>query len=200
VPRGRKPMPNKLLQLHNTVRPHRHRKRAHEPQAPGSLAEPPGSLSPAAREHWMFAITHAPPILAAIDRDLLATWCEAVATNHEAACRLQQEQDRDSPHKLLVKTSRGDLVPSPYLRVRDRAAEVMRAVGSELGFSPGPQPAAADNPFHRIRLMNTDPDKPPVEPWDQIEWLQVQHRNRFGDGGPTRPERCRSTAAWGQMA
>ena len=193
MPRGRKPMPNKLLQLHNTVRPHRHGKRAHEPQAPGTLAEPPETLSPAAREHWTFAIAHAPPILAAIDRDLLATWCEAVATKHEAS-KLQQEQDRDSPHKLLVKTSRGaDLVPSPYLRARDRAAEVMRAVGSELGFSPAararlgvadPQPAAADNPFHRIRVMDTGPDKTPADPWDQIEWLQRRHLNRFGDGGP----------------
>jgi|HubBroStandDraft_6_1064221.scaffolds.fasta_scaffold846625_1 P27 family predicted phage terminase small subunit len=147
----------------------------------------------------MFAITHGPPILAAIDRDLLATWCEAVATKQQAS-RLQQEQDRDSPHKLLGKTSRGDLVPSPYLRVRDRAAEVMRAVGSEPGFSPAararlgvavPQPAAADNPFHRIGLMDTDPDKPPAGPWDHIECLQGRHRNRYGDEGPTPPDPAR---------
>ena len=110
--------------LRNTVRPHRHRKRAHEPQAPGSLAEPPEFLTPAAREHWTFAIAYAPPILAAIDRDLLATWSDAVATKHEAS-GLQQEQDRDSPHNLLVKTSRGDLAPSPYLRVRLASTDVV---------------------------------------------------------------------------
>jgi len=64
-----------------------------------------------------------------LDRTALALYCEAYAEYMEASEHIRQ-------HGLLLKSPMGYPIQSPYLAIRNKAAEQMRAYILEFGMTP----------------------------------------------------------------
>jgi P27 family predicted phage terminase small subunit len=170
--RGRKPVPVTVHRARGTFRRGRHAGRAIEPLAPGDPREPPLQLTESQRELWRFAVANAPAnILRSVDFGVLAAYVVALDP-HKQATELQAKIDQGAALPLLSKAKDGTPVPSPYLRVIHRAADVMLRCASELGFTPiartrlagssatGTVPGA-DSPWARLRLLQGGRDTEP---------------------------------------
>jgi P27 family predicted phage terminase small subunit len=135
--RGPPPQPVALAKLKGTYQPVRHAKRTVEPEAPGDLAQckPPRWLTRRQRAIWTDLMKRAPRgILRAIDRELVAVYCELV-DRHQRAAAAQAKLDAGEGLPLVVRGAAG-LAPSPYLRIMNQAALLMVRMQSEMGFSP----------------------------------------------------------------
>jgi P27 family predicted phage terminase small subunit len=132
-----RPKPVDLHRLEGTFQPVRHAKRAVEPAAEGDLGEinPPKGLTQRQRAIWRDVVKRAPRgILKAIDRELVAAYCELV-DRHQRAAEAQARLDAGEGLPLVVRGPSG-LVPSPYLRIMNQAVLLMVRLSSEFGFSP----------------------------------------------------------------
>ena len=170
--RGRKPIPTSLLRARGTFRQARHAHRAVEPLAPGHLREPPSHLTDSQRELWHFAIANAPAeILRFVDYGVLTAYVVAL-DQHKQATEQQARIDEGAALPLLSKARDGTPIPSPYLRVIQRAADLMLRCASELGFTPiartrlaGPSAPASipdpNSPWARLRLLQGGRDTEP---------------------------------------
>jgi P27 family predicted phage terminase small subunit len=135
--RGPKPKPVALHRLEGTYQRVRHAKRAAEPEAAGDLGElaPPQWLTERQRAIWADVIKRAPRgILRAIDRELVAAYCELV-DRHQRAAEAQARLDAGEGLPLLIRGATG-LQVSPYVRVMNSAVLLMVRLQSEMGFSP----------------------------------------------------------------
>jgi P27 family predicted phage terminase small subunit len=133
--RGRKPKPTHLKLVTASLRARS--LNPAEPKPQGELFAPPSWLSDEQRATWRYAIAHAPAgLLKKLDAGLLTLWvCAAV--EHRTAAEEQMKLDQVRGAKpLLVRSHRGPLRPSPYLRIGARAAQAMARIASELGFTP----------------------------------------------------------------
>jgi P27 family predicted phage terminase small subunit len=134
--RGRKPVPISVHRARNTFRRGRHASRAVEPVAPGCLGEPPEHLTPSQQEHWRHVVANAPAnILRPVDCGALTAYVIALDQHRQAAV-MQAKIDQGAALPLLSKAKDGTPIPSPYLRVMHKAADVMLRCASELGFTP----------------------------------------------------------------
>jgi len=140
--RGRKPKAT-VLKL---VRGERRASRLNpsEARVPVARLEPPSHLAGPALAKW---IELAPQlaragILTELDRDCLTCYCLEWST----VVRTQEKIDRVGE---VVKGYRGSLVVNPFVRVRDRALEMVRRFGEQLGLSPSA----------RSRVHATTPDE-----------------------------------------
>jgi P27 family predicted phage terminase small subunit len=89
-------------------------------------------------------------LLSSIDRAALAAYCEAYSEWAQACSIL-----KDMGAKKWVKKFRGQEIPSPWLSVRNKAADRMRRFLVEFGLTPS----------SRSRI----PAKPPSNPADEME-------------------------------
>lgn len=146
--RGPAPKPAKL-RLIEGARPDKVNQ--NEPVARDALPEPPDELTPEAREIWDYTIRELDfmGIVAAVDRDSLVCYCEAVV-NHRKATALVAKGD------ILIKGFSGQPVRNPALAVQRDSAQTIRAFAQEFGLTPsartrievrGDDNAADDNPF-----------------------------------------------------
>ena len=97
------------------------------------------------------------------DQELLITFCQQVAIQRQAMRELMVMAERNrqadgSTSYMTVATERG-IVKNPLLTVLDASAKTIRALASELGFSPA----------SRERL--TSDDQPPLfgDKWEKFE-------------------------------
>jgi len=97
------------------------------------------------------------------DQELLITFCQQVAIQRQAMRELKVMAEKNkqvdgSTSYMTVTTERG-VVKNPLLTVLDASAKTIRALASELGFSPA----------SRERL--TSDDQPPLfgDKWEKFE-------------------------------
>src|SRR5215472_4646977 len=133
---ARRPKPIGLHKLEGTYQRVRHARRAAEPEAPGDLGElAPQWLTERQSAIWTDVIKRAPRgILRAIDRELVAAYCELV-DRHQRAAEAQARLDAGEGLPLLVRGASG-LAPSPYLRILNQTTLLMLRLQNEFGFSP----------------------------------------------------------------
>jgi P27 family predicted phage terminase small subunit len=139
---GRKPKPLKVLKSEGN-RGHRSRL--------ADMVEPIGKGKPVCPQHltetekalWMHVLSQAPDVLCGCDEVLV----ELLVVN---LARWRLCNDTIEKSGLLVKTSQGP-ASNPLIRVANGAANIVRSVASEIGFSPAA----------RARLMRLDDFQPP---------------------------------------
>jgi phage terminase small subunit len=124
---GRPPKPLSLHRLQGTYNATRHGARAHEPRAPGELAEePPAWMNERQQRIWRETLADAPKgILRRVDRQMFTEYVGLVDIVTEA----QRAQN-----KLELLDAEGR--PQVYLRVIRQTVEVLCKLRGEMGFSP----------------------------------------------------------------
>ena len=127
---GRKCKPTQLKLVENSRDRRTKRVIDGEPIPSGMLSTAPDWLSDDEKEVWDYAIAHAPlGLLKMIDSETLASWAIAATTRREALRKLRASS-------LLVKGSKGSPVISPFLRVVNQQAVLMKGLAADLGFTP----------------------------------------------------------------
>lgn len=91
----------------------------------------PDGVTDAVREIWDYTVYHLKGMSLdkAIDRDSLLCYCEAVAL-HRWSSRLVHEQG------LVIPGDRGGLIRNPAVSIQKDAANIVRQLGHEFGFTP----------------------------------------------------------------
>lgn len=124
-----------------------------EPQAPGSLEDPPHWLTEEQVDGWRHALSSAPPgLLRRLDRGVLAVWVVAEDTHRRAAELLRTTQ-------TLLMRQRGMPMPFPslYLGIMNKQAMIMLKAAAELGFSPTARARAYAQPLGpEVKLPHAD--------------------------------------------
>lgn len=144
---GRKPKPTLLKVVEGKT--YRLSSRKAEPIPEGDLVEAPDHFDQDQREAWDYAIMHAPAgLLKRLDQGLLAAWCVAQVLHRDATKALQ-----NGPK--VVKSPNGTPMQSPWLSILNRQAGLLRAIASDLGFSPAART--------RISLEEGAGDEDPAE-------------------------------------
>ncbi len=149
MPAGRPPKPTALKMLHGN--PGRRPLNDKEPK-PARGERPPAApswLDTAARNVWrrLAPELHRLGLLTGLDRDLLALYCVELADYIRALKELRRlpavvvngggrTTTRKRNGDVEEKTTRGQLVPNPWLAVRNHALKNLTRLGSELGLSP----------------------------------------------------------------
>ena len=101
-----------------------------EPKPRGNLYDPPEWLTETQRTGWEYAIESAPyGLLKRVDRSTLTAWVVAEDLHRQAAEKLNNGA-------LLIKTTNGNAIQSPYLAIVNRQAMIMLKAASEMGFTP----------------------------------------------------------------
>jgi P27 family predicted phage terminase small subunit len=141
--RGRRPKPTALRRLEGN-----RGKRAwnhDEPVLPEAIPRCPGHLGPRARAEWRRVARPlvALGVLTAIDRAVLAAYCQAYGRWVEA-----EEALRETP--ALLRTASGHVQHSPWLVIANRQLELMARSMTELGMTP----------VARSRVPGLDPRMP----------------------------------------
>jgi P27 family predicted phage terminase small subunit len=97
---------------------------------------PPPELGELARQEWDRVVQHlaASRVLTHLDRSLLAVHCEAWATWITATLAVAKKG-------AVITAPSGYPVQSPWVSIANKAAEVMRRTGAELGLSPAARAA-----------------------------------------------------------
>lgn len=129
--RGPKPKPPALDRLDGNP--------SRRPKGDGVLAQGqptcPAYLGSYARAVWKRIAASMPERLyAQADRELLAAYCATAQQHKEATETLQREG-------TVVVTSKGDLVESPWSKIRDRQAQKLATLGTRLGLDPSARAA-----------------------------------------------------------
>lgn len=140
---GRKPTPKHLKLVRNNPGK-RADPPAYVPASPDDKPRMPVGLNDDEKTIWRRVMRNAPlGLLRAVDAELLLQWVRARALYDEASEKLRGSA-------MLIKTPNGMPAQSPFLAIINRQSELMRKIGSELGFSP----------VARTRLGVSD-DEPP---------------------------------------
>ena len=162
--RGAKPKPTKLKALEGTLRSDR--RNPNEPETRPAIPRCPEHLGPEAKREWR----HLAPqlarlgLLCKIDRAALALFCQAWERWVEAEESLKR-------YGVMVKSSNGFPMQSPYLAVANKAMEQMRAMLAEFGMSPSSRTRVhatpqidEDDPMERL-LRESEPA------WQPRQWV-----------------------------
>jgi P27 family predicted phage terminase small subunit len=151
--RGRKPRPTHLrvVEGNRGRRPLNQR----EPRPVGDLLEAPDWFGAEQAAMWAHAIASAPRgLLKKLDRDLMVAWCVACDIHRQATISQRKLNEAGGGQALLARTPEGHFVQSPYLPIINRQATLMKAIASELGFSPTSRA--------RIEIDEHDPQADPA--------------------------------------
>jgi P27 family predicted phage terminase small subunit len=144
--RGRKPVPTALKLINGN--PGGRPLNKDEPQPVGDLFAPPAHLTESQRDAWRYAIDHAPKgLLRKLDRGLLEVWVTAEDLHRQATQEINDhgmfettggsEETKTSKDGTVTTTvKKGVRIQSPALQVKNRQAEIMMRIASELGFTP----------------------------------------------------------------
>jgi len=151
--RGRKPKPTHLKLVTGTAK---RRLGSVESKLTPLLPDPPRELSADAREEWQRVAPrlHVAGILTALDRAVLAAYCQAFGRWLQAE-RVLAEMARGNAAMsgLLIKTISGNAIHNPLLGISNKAMSDMVRYAAELGMTPS----------GRSRLNYHDPQHDPVE-------------------------------------
>lgn len=127
---GRRAKPTQLKLIENSRDRRPRALRDGEPRLPHADLFPPDWLTLAQLEIWKYGLASLPlNLLQAADRDLYLSWVFAVDLRNQAAQKLA-----NSP--LLIRTSTGNIVPSPFHRILNQQTMLLKSLCAEFGFSP----------------------------------------------------------------
>jgi P27 family predicted phage terminase small subunit len=127
MPAGRPSKPTRLKELAGN--PGKRALNKAEPKPTGILA-PPKTLSKDATAIWRHVVGAMPTgVFTSVDQGLLTAYCEAYATHQRATIALKTEP-------LMVTGSTGQMVVSPWVKLRADQARLMITLSARLGFDP----------------------------------------------------------------
>lgn len=104
----------------------------------------PDHLTDEARKEWRRIMPELESVgmLPKIDRAALAAYCQAWATMVEADREIESlkaaQVQAGSPVQsgLVIVTKSGNVIPNPFLGIRNTALKLLTRLASELGFTP----------------------------------------------------------------
>src|SRR5436190_3246963 len=134
---GRKPLPTHLKLI--TGNPGRKPLNEYEPRPPAALPTPPPELNEDGRIEWdRVAIRlYTLGILTAIDRGVLAAYCQAYGRWIRAERALSNVAATDKVFGgILARRKNGNLVVNPLVNAANKAMDDMRRLASEFGMTP----------------------------------------------------------------
>jgi P27 family predicted phage terminase small subunit len=140
--RGPKPKSTKAHQLEGTFHPTRHGKRKplKVPAKGKSLRSPPEHLSDLQKKLWQETVADAPQdVLARIDTATLVAYIVAYSRLIEANLAQQRHEEvcrKNGTEPLLMTTTSGNIIQSPFIGAMNRATDKIRALAAEMGFTP----------------------------------------------------------------
>ena len=128
--RGRKPKPTAVKRL--TGNPGKRKINRAEPRPKPDLLDAPAWLDATAREEWRRVVPELRGlgIFTVLDRTTLASYCLAYSRWRRAEARL------NSAAEMVSETDSGYEQKSPWTSISKQYADQMKALASELGFSP----------------------------------------------------------------
>jgi len=128
MPIGRPPIPTKLHILHGN--PGKRARNADEPEPELIAPECPEHLQGEARAEWTRISEELSSLglLTRLDRANMTGYCQSWADYLEAQKHLEEEPK-------IYKTETGYPVMTPWKPMRDKALELLKAFGNELGLS-----------------------------------------------------------------
>lgn len=170
--KGRKPVPNKLAEVHGypsrVSRKDREEKAAMEPTSSEMI--PAEYFTATQLEIWQEAIAHAPPgILRRIDGWALRAWVVACDLHRQATIAQARtpllfvpriapavtKKDKDGKEIEIKAEMTGYPQQSPYLAIINRQAIIMLRAAEQMGFTPTSRPRL---------FASTGPIVPPAKP------------------------------------
>jgi P27 family predicted phage terminase small subunit len=119
-----------------------------EPDVGDLSLTPPANMSKRAKIVFKELARAMPPgVFKKTDKHLLVAYCEQVASHEEAVKKIERDGS-------VVNGSQGQLVVSPWVRIRNEAAGKIVTLGARLGLSPtdranvnAPEQGVEINPF-----------------------------------------------------
>lgn len=149
---GRRPVPTKVKEMRGN--PGKRPLNDAEPRPDATMPQAPRWLSYAGRKEWQRVARrlHAAGVLTYVDRGVLAVYCQAYGRLVEAEAELKTAG-------MIIETTNGNLVQSPWLQVSNRAMDQMMRAARELGLTPAsrssikidrPQESLADILFAEV--------------------------------------------------
>lgn len=143
MPKGGKPMPNKILNLLGGTN-HNHKKpRSDKLEPPSKMPSCPGHLNDEAKKEWKRAskILQSIDLLTELDRSIFAAYCEAYSRWSIATAKVKemgmiyfQNREIDKDTKAVIKT--GIPKANPYIKIAKDAFDQMIKTCEVLGMSP----------------------------------------------------------------
>ena len=148
---GRKPLPTAVKKLKGTLQKCRTNPR--EPVPEGDLVEPPEYMSEGAKSAWRYALDCAPPhLLRRLDMSVLEVWACAADLYRKAQTGLNKTG------MLIKMPNTGVPMPSPYLAIANKQAQIMMRAAAEMGFTPA----------SRSRVTMPEDEGADYDPWQDI--------------------------------
>lgn len=128
--RGKKPLPDKIIELRGKSKYHRP-KREDIPRPPSNIPECPDHLDEGARAEWDRMVVELAPVglLTNLDKAIFADYCQAFSTWAQAAKMIQEKG-------MIHLAPNGFPIQNPYLPIANKAREHMRRALIELGMTP----------------------------------------------------------------
>jgi P27 family predicted phage terminase small subunit len=157
--RGRKPTPSTLRLLHGN--PGHRPINPDEPKPPAHDLTPPGDLAGEALAEWgrMAPRLQKSGLLSELDEKALALYCCSYADWVAASKKVEE-------FGTVIKGPKGFPMPSPYVRLVEKAWERMRKMLIEFGMTPSArarvtttEPQGAQDPFAKF-------DSQSLERWE----------------------------------
>lgn len=177
-----RPRPDELHKLHGEPGHRRSKRKGHLVKTAAFTAtEPPSHLRRDAKAEWRRTLRDNGPLgtITRSDRALLMAWSTVVGDYIEAERALKKEG-------LIIGDTDEKKRRNPWLLIRNKAIETMRAIAVDFGFSPASRPRlgrAVSNPDLAPlraggdaldRYLDTDPDRP----GSLDDFLEAQRRRR----------------------
>jgi P27 family predicted phage terminase small subunit len=143
--RGRKPLPSNVVRLRGN--PGKRRLNDVEPRPSPRVPACPSCLGDEARKEWKRLARELAELglLTALDRGLLAAYCQAHALWVEAVSSIAR-------YGTMVKSPNGFPMQSPYVAVANKQVDIMVRIASEFGLTPSSRT--------RIRAGEQTPEDP----------------------------------------
>lgn len=142
--RGRKPKPQQQHKREGTFRPDRHSPDSFQPTG---LPECPSHLNDEAKAEWGRLVAELRPVLAKVDRAILAAFCQVWS-------RLVEAEMQVAATAAVIKTTTGEAKVNPWLRIADECRKQLKTLASELGLTPAsrsridiPKGATSEDPL-----------------------------------------------------
>lgn len=141
--RGRKPKPTAVKELQGN--PGRRKLPAGEVRIDGRTT-PPRWLDKLAKQEWRRLAPRLERLglLTPADRALFASYCRAYSRLVKAETFLRRQES------TVYRTAGGSLKPWPQEAIANQAAEVLRKIGAEFGFTPSSR-ARLELPEHNTK-------------------------------------------------
>lgn len=141
MPKGRKPIPNKILELRGGSS-HSHRPERKDPDLPAKVPSCPPHLDDDAKREWGRVVNVLKKIglVTELDRGILAAYCEAYSRWVQATIKIREmgmifvEGRQVDKEGKVIKP--GIPKANPYIKIARDAYDQMVKTGSLFGMSP----------------------------------------------------------------